>query len=156
MYHLSGPIPKLDGGGYRTFEELYDAETAEEFRPSKESQEMGMIELQTIPLGSSRSYKSSKVPGESIYDAEMYRILVIVNQLRKIHGLEITGQMHPEKVCKDTPHRNYITTLPFGVWIMHFSREDDIHLKTPKGMDPDLESEDKSDDYFAEMIKSKN
>nr|CAG8495421.1 12836_t:CDS:2 [Entrophospora candida] len=41
IYHLSGPIPKLDGGGYRTFEELYDAETAEEFRPSKESQEMG-------------------------------------------------------------------------------------------------------------------
>ena len=54
-----------------------------------------------IALGSSRSYKSSnhlyvnsehyiKVPRESTYDAEMYRVLV--NWLRKIHGYEITGQ----------------------------------------------------------------
>ena len=55
----------------------------------------------TIALGSSRSYKSSnhiyvnsehfiKVPRESTYDAEMYRVLV--NWLRKFHGFEITGQ----------------------------------------------------------------
>src|SRR4051794_2645817 len=61
-----------------------------------------------IVLGSSRSYKSSnhlyvnsehyiKVPRESTYDAEMYRILV--NWLRKIHGYEITGQWHLEQVC---------------------------------------------------------
>lgn len=60
----------------------------------------------TIALGSSRSYKSSnhllvdskqnaKVPRESTYDAEMYRILV--NWLAKVHGFEITSQWHPEQ-----------------------------------------------------------
>ena len=54
-----------------------------------------------IALGSSRSYKSSnhlyvnfehyiKVLRKSIYDAEMYWVLV--NWLRKIHEYEITGQ----------------------------------------------------------------
>ena len=63
-----------------------------------------------IALGSSRSYKSSnhlyvnsehyiKVPRESTYDAEMYRVLV--NWLRKIHGYEITGQWHLKQVCDD-------------------------------------------------------
>jgi hypothetical protein len=46
MHHLPDPIPKLDGGSYKTFEELYGTETTEEFRPSaqkltKESQGMG-------------------------------------------------------------------------------------------------------------------
>ena len=61
-----------------------------------------------IALGSFHSYKSSnhlyvnsehyiKVPRESTYDAEMYRVLV--NWLRKIHGYEITGQWHLEQVC---------------------------------------------------------
>lgn len=64
----------------------------------------------TIALGSSRSYKSSnhlnvnskyfiKVPRESTYDAEMYRILA--NWLRKFHGFEITGQWHLQQVCDD-------------------------------------------------------
>ncbi|CAG8783632.1 44447_t:CDS:1, partial [Gigaspora margarita] len=63
-------------------------------------------------ISMARSYKSAnrlcvnsehfiKVPGESTYDAEMYRILV--NWLRKIHGFEITGQWHLEQVCADGP-----------------------------------------------------
>ncbi|CAG8685792.1 9584_t:CDS:2, partial [Funneliformis mosseae] len=40
-----------------------------------------------------------KVSRESIYNAEMYRVLV--NWLRKIHGYEITGQWHLEQVCND-------------------------------------------------------
>src|SRR3954471_22358268 len=63
-----------------------------------------------IALGSSHSYKSSnhlyvnsehyiKVPRESTYDAEMYRILV--NWLRKVHEYEITGQWHLKEVCDD-------------------------------------------------------
>ena len=40
-----------------------------------------------------------KVPRESTYDAEMYRVLV--NWLRKIHGYEITGQWHLEQICDD-------------------------------------------------------
>src|SRR5262249_18588459 len=66
-----------------------------------------------IALGSFRSYKSSnhlyvnfkhyiKVLRESIYDAEMYQVLV--NWLKKVHGYEITGQWHLEQVCDD---RNY-------------------------------------------------
>ncbi|CAG8747858.1 15242_t:CDS:2 [Racocetra persica] len=63
-----------------------------------------------ITLGSTRSYKSSnylrvetkcneKVPKESIYDAEMYRILM--NWLAKDHDFEITGQWHLKQVCED-------------------------------------------------------
>ena len=73
-----------------------------------------------ISLGSSRSYKSSnhlyvnsehyiKVPRESTYDAEMYRVLV--NWLRKIHGYEITGQWHLEQVCDDGDYHHLYCDL---------------------------------------------
>ncbi|GBB85531.1 hypothetical protein RclHR1_12020001, partial [Rhizophagus clarus] len=73
-----------------------------------------------ISLGSSRSYKSSnhlyvnsehyiKVPKESTYDAEMYRVLV--NWLRKIHGYEITGQWHLEQVCDDGDYHHLYCDL---------------------------------------------
>ena len=73
-----------------------------------------------IALGSSRSYKSSnhlyvnsehyiKVPRESTYDAEMYRVLV--NWLRKIHGYEITGQWHLEQVCDDGDYHHLYCDL---------------------------------------------
>ena len=71
-------------------------------------------------LGSFRSYKSSnhlyvnsehyiKVPRESTYDAEMYRVLV--NWLRKIHGYEITGQWHLEQVCDDGDYHHLYCDL---------------------------------------------
>lgn len=74
----------------------------------------------TIALGSSRSYKSSnhmyvnsehyiKVPRESTYDAEMYRVLV--NWLRKNHGYEITGQWHLEQVCDDGDYHHLYCDL---------------------------------------------
>ena len=74
----------------------------------------------TIALGSSRSYKSSnyllvdskqnvKVPRESIYDAEMYRILA--NWLAKVHGYEITGQWHLEGVCDDGDYHHFYCDL---------------------------------------------
>ncbi|RIB00592.1 hypothetical protein C2G38_2233737 [Gigaspora rosea] len=64
----------------------------------------------TIAQGSSCSYKSSNhlqvdskynvhVPRESIYDAEMYRILH--NWLAKVHSFDIIGQWHLKKVCED-------------------------------------------------------
>jgi hypothetical protein len=64
----------------------------------------------TIALGSSRSYKSSnhllvdckqdvKVPRESTYDAEMYRILA--NWLAEVYGFEITSQWHLEGIGND-------------------------------------------------------
>ena len=73
-----------------------------------------------IALGSSCSYKSSnhlyvnsehyiKVPRESTYDAEMYRVLV--NWLRKIHGYEITGQWHLEQVCDDGDYHHLYCDL---------------------------------------------
>ncbi|GES96037.1 P-loop containing nucleoside triphosphate hydrolase protein [Rhizophagus clarus] len=73
-----------------------------------------------IALRSSRSYKSSnhlyvnsehyiKVPRESTYDAEMYRVLV--NWLRKIHGYEITGQWHFEQVCDDGDYHHLYCDL---------------------------------------------
>ncbi|KAF0484533.1 P-loop containing nucleoside triphosphate hydrolase protein [Gigaspora margarita] len=40
-----------------------------------------------------------KVPRESTYDAEMYRILH--NWLAKVHGFEITGQWHLEGISDD-------------------------------------------------------
>ncbi|RIB17010.1 hypothetical protein C2G38_2038091 [Gigaspora rosea] len=74
----------------------------------------------TIALGSTRSYKNSnhmyvdfehhnKVPRESTYDAEMYRILA--NWLRKVHGYEITGQWHLEQVCDDGNYHHYYCDL---------------------------------------------
>ncbi|CAG8806253.1 17888_t:CDS:2, partial [Racocetra fulgida] len=40
-----------------------------------------------------------KVPRESTYDAEIYRILH--NWLAKVHGFEITGQWHLEEIGDD-------------------------------------------------------
>src|SRR5208282_6752210 len=68
------------------------------------------FDQKTIALGSTRSYKCSNhlqveakcnecVPRESVYDAEMYRILH--NWLAKVHGFEITGQWHLEGIGND-------------------------------------------------------
>ncbi|CAG8775667.1 32438_t:CDS:1, partial [Gigaspora margarita] len=47
-----------------------------------------------------------KVPRESTYDAEMYRILH--NWLAKVHGFEITGQWHLEGISDDgNYHHSY-------------------------------------------------
>ncbi|CAG8541725.1 1395_t:CDS:2 [Cetraspora pellucida] len=45
-----------------------------------------------------------KVPRESTYDAEMYRILY--NWLAKVHGFEITGQWHLKAVSDDGYYRH--------------------------------------------------
>ena len=74
----------------------------------------------TIALGSSCSYKSSnhiyvnsehyiKVPQESTYNAEMYRVLA--NWLRKIYGYEITGQWHLKQVCDDGKYHHLYCDL---------------------------------------------
>ncbi|GBC08712.1 hypothetical protein RclHR1_08330005 [Rhizophagus clarus] len=74
----------------------------------------------TIAQGSSRSYKSSNhlqvdskcniyVPKESVYDAEMYRILH--NWLAKVHSFEITGQWHIGKVCDDGIYHHFYCDL---------------------------------------------
>ncbi|CAJ0832895.1 11583_t:CDS:2 [Entrophospora sp. SA101] len=74
----------------------------------------------TIAQGSFRSYKSSnhlcidskkraKVPRESVYDAEMYRILH--NWLVKVHGFEITGQWHLESICADGDFHHFYCDL---------------------------------------------
>jgi hypothetical protein len=61
------------------------------------------MDAEIVHQGSSRVYKSSKhlcvnseydvkVPRESVYDAEIYRIFI--NWLKHTHGLEVTGQWH--------------------------------------------------------------
>ncbi|CAG8662729.1 uncharacterized protein OCT59_014428 [Rhizophagus irregularis] len=63
-----------------------------------------------IHLGSSRSYKNSKflkvdltqaaaVPRESVYDSEMYRVLV--NWLTYSLNIEVTGQWHLKSIGSD-------------------------------------------------------
>ncbi|CAG8787293.1 5027_t:CDS:2, partial [Racocetra persica] len=79
-----------------------------------------IFDSKTIALGSSRSYKRSnhllvdskpnvKVPRESTYDAEMYRILV--NWLVKVHGFEVTGQWHLKQVCEDGDFHHFYCDL---------------------------------------------
>src|SRR6266542_3238429 len=74
----------------------------------------------TIALGSFRSYKNSnnllidskqniRVPRESVYEAEMYRILT--NCLAKVHEFEITSQWHLEKVCDDGDYHHFYCDL---------------------------------------------
>ena len=50
-----------------------------------------------------------KVPRESTYDAEMYRILA--NWLAKIYGFEIIGQWHLEQVCDDGGYHHFYCDL---------------------------------------------
>ncbi len=68
------------------------------------------FDQKTIALGFTRSYKCSNhlqveakcnecVPRESVYDAEMYRILH--NWLAKVYGFEITSQWHLEGIGND-------------------------------------------------------
>jgi hypothetical protein len=68
-----------------------------------------------IHLGSSRAYKNSKflkvdsaqavaVPRESVYDAEMYRVLV--NWLAYSFNIELTGQWHLEFIGHDGGHHH--------------------------------------------------
>jgi hypothetical protein len=68
------------------------------------------FDQKTIALGFTCSYKCSnnlqveskcneRVPRESVYDAEMYRILH--NWLAKMHGFKITGQWHLEGIDND-------------------------------------------------------
>ncbi|CAG8799406.1 19510_t:CDS:2 [Racocetra persica] len=69
-----------------------------------------VFDQKTIALDSTRFYKCSNhlqveskcnecVSRESVYDAEMYRILH--NWLAKVHGFEITGQWHLEGIGSD-------------------------------------------------------
>ncbi|RIA96633.1 hypothetical protein C1645_754464, partial [Glomus cerebriforme] len=68
------------------------------------------FDQKTIALGSIRSYKclnylqiktkcNEYVLRESVYDAEMYRILH--NWFTKVHGFKITGQWHLEGIGND-------------------------------------------------------
>ncbi|KAF0484103.1 P-loop containing nucleoside triphosphate hydrolase protein [Gigaspora margarita] len=68
------------------------------------------FDQKTVALGSTRSYKCSNhlqvdskcnenVPRESVYDAEMYRILH--NWLAKVHMFKITSQWHLEEIGND-------------------------------------------------------
>ncbi|CAG8609162.1 4574_t:CDS:2 [Ambispora gerdemannii] len=74
----------------------------------------------TITLASVRAYKESnhlrvdsetnaKVPRESVYDAEMYRVLL--NWLKIIHKFEITGQWHLGQVCEDGDYHHLYCDL---------------------------------------------
>lgn len=71
---------------------------------------VSIFDKNTITLGSTRSYKQSnhlrvesecnvKVARESVYDAEMYRVLL--NWLTKVHNYEVTGQWHLEDIYED-------------------------------------------------------
>ena len=76
-----------------------------------------LFNKKTISLGSSRSFKNSnylvvdskqnvKVPRESTYDVEMYRILH--NWFMQRNDFEITGQWHLEQVGDDGDyHHSY-------------------------------------------------
>ncbi|CAG8505327.1 5276_t:CDS:1, partial [Cetraspora pellucida] len=99
-------IPMRDNGSVDIFEVIKSA--------------VHTFDLKTIALGSSRSYKSSNhlqvdskcntnVPRESVYDAEMYRILH--NWLAKVHGFEITGQWHLEGMCDDGDYHHFYSDL---------------------------------------------
>ncbi|CAG8585344.1 8147_t:CDS:2 [Diversispora eburnea] len=108
-----------------------------------------IFDQNTIALGSTHAYKSSnnlwvdskqnaKVSRESVYNAEMYRILH--NWLVKVRSFEVIGQwhlktilellataspvkldIHFEQVFKYTERLN-----PLEAWVIHFSCEDDI------------------------------
>ncbi|RIB00565.1 hypothetical protein C2G38_2129665 [Gigaspora rosea] len=89
-------VPLQANGGVNTLEIIKSA--------------VRVFDQKTIALGSTRSYKCSNhlqveskcdecVPRESVYDAEMYRILH--NWLAKVHGFEITGQWHLEGIGSD-------------------------------------------------------
>ena len=65
------------------------------------------LDAEIIAQGSTRSYKSSKhlyvdskhavpVPRESVYDAEIY--CVLVSWLKFSHNIEVTGQWHLERI----------------------------------------------------------
>lgn len=53
--------------------------------------------------------KNIKVPRESVYESEMYRILT--NWLVKIHKYEITSQWHLEKICNDGNYHHFYCDL---------------------------------------------
>ena len=55
------------------------------------------------------SKQNVKVPRESTYDSEMYRILT--NWLVKVHGFEVTGQWHLEQVCDDGDYHHFYCDL---------------------------------------------
>ncbi|CAG8540179.1 16127_t:CDS:2 [Cetraspora pellucida] len=89
-------VPLQANGGVNTLEIIKSA--------------VRVFDQKTIALGSTRSYKCSNhlqveskcdecVPRESVYDAEMYRILH--NWLAKVHGFEITGQWHLKGIGSD-------------------------------------------------------
>ncbi|CAG8731183.1 1920_t:CDS:2, partial [Racocetra persica] len=78
------------------------------------------FDQKTIALGSTRSYKCSNhlqvdskcnesVPRESVYDAEMYRILH--NWLAKVHRFEITTQWHLEGIGNDGDWHHFYCDL---------------------------------------------
>ncbi|CAJ0768904.1 6736_t:CDS:2 [Entrophospora sp. SA101] len=78
------------------------------------------LDQKTIALGSTRAYKNSnnlrvdskfneKVPRESVYDTEMYRILL--NWLAKVHNFEITSQWHLEQICEDGDYHHLYCDL---------------------------------------------
>ncbi|CAG8843893.1 8063_t:CDS:1, partial [Racocetra persica] len=74
----------------------------------------------TIALGSSHAYKRSnnlrvnsepnaKVPRESVYDSEMYRVLQ--NWLKIINNFRVTGQWHLEQVGEDGDYHHLYCDL---------------------------------------------
>ncbi|KAF0357827.1 P-loop containing nucleoside triphosphate hydrolase protein [Gigaspora margarita] len=74
----------------------------------------------TIALGSNRAYKklnhlcvnsepNAKVPRESVYDSEMYRVLQ--NWLKIINNFRVTGQWHLEQVGEDGDHHHLYCDL---------------------------------------------
>ncbi|CAG8523424.1 1265_t:CDS:2 [Diversispora eburnea] len=78
--------------------------------------------------------QNMKVPRESTYDAEMYRILT--NWLAKVYGYEVTcddGDYHHfycDLTIKKADVPNPVAIIEIlasgSVWIVHFSREDSI------------------------------
>ena len=95
------------------------------------------LDQKTIALGSTCAYKNSnnlqvdskfneKVPRESVYDTEMYRILL--NWLAKVHNFEITSQWHLEQICEDGDYHHLYCDLtikksddpyPLNSWQQH-------------------------------------
>ncbi|CAG8517749.1 8307_t:CDS:2 [Racocetra fulgida] len=72
----------------------------------------------------SKAHQDVKVPRESVYDAEMYRILH--NWLVKVHNFEVTGQCHLEQVC-DGEYDHLYCDLAITKIINYFlSKLDDV------------------------------
>ena len=72
MHYLPDPVPKLSGGSYKTFEELYGTETTEEFCPSAQKQ---IKESQGIGFSPSAQYAKNVGTVIQYGECDKWRVL---------------------------------------------------------------------------------